>query len=57
MTTKLDVHAEIDNLEALYIEAIGKQDISVEEYFDRVQKVKEDLVKVRQIVDKVGENK
>jgi DNA replication initiation complex subunit (GINS family) len=57
MTTKLDVHAEIDKLEALYIEAIGKQDISVEEYFDRVQTVKQDLVKVRQIVDKVGENK
>jgi len=55
MTTKHDVHAKLDELEALCIKKMGELDIGVDEYFDQVQHLRQTIVKVRQIVDSVKE--
>ena len=57
MATKQEVHAKLDELEALYVEKIGELDIGIDEYFDQVQRAKKQIAKVRQIVHEVGEDK
>lgn len=55
MTTKQDVHARLDELEALCIKKMGELDTGVDEYFDQVQQLRQKINTVRQIVDSVEE--